>query len=400
MILELIIALTVGICIGTFTGLLPGLHINLVSTILLASSPILLAITSPISLVVFIVALSITHTFVDFIPSIFLGAPNEDTALSILPGHQMLLEGKGFEAVIITLYGCLASIPIIFILTPIFIFSLSKIYPYVLRIMPLILILISFYLIITEKKKLIALLIFILSGFLGIAVLNISIDEPLLPLFSGLFGASGLFLSINQKTKIPVQEIKKIKHIRLEKESFSKSMISSILTSPFTSFLPGLGSSQSALIATQISGKTSEKEFLFIIGIINPIVMALSFVTLYSINKTRTGAAVAVSKLIPKLTIQELIIILTVITLTSIIVFIISINLAKFFSIYIYKIDYSKLSILILVFLISFIIYFSGFIGLLVFFISANLGIFCILSGIKRTELMGCLLIPTILYYL
>ena len=95
MLIE-ITALALGIIIGTLTGLFPGIHINLV--IVFLSTLLSYNLGIPIlSLIIFIVSLSVTHTFLDFIPGIFLGCPDEDTALSVLPGHQMLKEGKGMD---------------------------------------------------------------------------------------------------------------------------------------------------------------------------------------------------------------------------------------------------------------------------------------------------------------
>jgi len=56
---------------------------------------------------ILILAIAVSHTFVSFVPSVFLGAPDEDTALSVLPGHRMLLRGRGYEAVLLTARGCL-----------------------------------------------------------------------------------------------------------------------------------------------------------------------------------------------------------------------------------------------------------------------------------------------------
>ncbi len=403
MFIEIIIALLLGIGVGVITGLLPGIHINLVAVILLSISAALLQITSPVVLVVFIIAMSITHTYIDYIPSIFLGAPNEDTLLSVLPGHKMLLRGEAYPALVLTLYGSLTALPIILIFIPVFIYLLPIIYPYMLRIMPIILILISGFLILTEKeknKRFIALLIFLLAGFLGIAALNINLNQPLLPMLTGLFGASSLITSIFEKTKIPEQKTMPLKKIMPKKNSFFKSTLASIIASPFTAFLPGLGASQAALIGTEVVENLNEKEFLFTLGAIDTIVMALSFITLYSIQKTRTGAAVAVNNLIETLTAEALFLIIIVIILSGILAFIISILIGKFIAKRIHKIKYTRLSIIILIILIFFIVYFSGFLGLLVLIISASLGISCILLEIKRSHLMGCLLIPTILLYL
>ncbi|MEM0465087.1 MAG: tripartite tricarboxylate transporter permease [Candidatus Pacearchaeota archaeon] len=402
MIIELIIALIVGIAIGTLTGLFPGIHINLVSTFVLTFSSTLLIFISPIYLVVFVISLAITHTFIDFIPTIFLGAPNEDTALSILPGHKLLLKGLGYTAILLTIYGGLISIPILLILIPLFLNFLPIIYPNAVRIMPIILILISGFLIYSEgkNKRFLALIIFLLSGFLGLATLNLPIKEPLLPLFSGLFGASGLILSIRNKTIIPDQKILNLKQIKLPKISYLKSFFTITIASPIIAFIPGTGSNQAAIISSKVIGKLDEKEFLFVIGGINTLMMCLSFITLYSINKTRTGAAVAVSKLIPKLSSENLSIIIIILIISSIIAATLTLKLAKFFSKKINKINYKKISIIILIILAILSIKFSGLIGLLVFITSTALGIFCIQTKIKRTELMGCLLIPTILIYL
>ena len=94
MLIEILLAIGLGILAGIFTGLIPGLHINLIGAIVVSfatKNPL----GFPIYFAVGIVAMSITHTFLDFIPSIFLGCPNEDTSLSSLPGHELLKQGKG-----------------------------------------------------------------------------------------------------------------------------------------------------------------------------------------------------------------------------------------------------------------------------------------------------------------
>jgi len=402
MVLQIILALLIGIITGTITGLIPGIHINLIAIFVLSLSASLLRITSPLTLAIFITAMAITHTFIDYIPAIFLGAPDEDSILSILPGHQLLLNGRAYYAIIFTLYGSLIALPIILIFIPLFIYLLPIIYPYILRIMWIILILVSGYLIFTEQKdkRLWAIIIFSLAGFLGIASLNLPLKEPLLPLLTGLFGASNLIISIKQNPKIPLQSIKKLNQIRLRKKSIIKASFASIIAAPFTAFLPGLGASQAALIGKQVTDIQDQREFLFLLGAINTIVMGLSFIALYSIQKTRTGAAVAISKLIPNLSLSNLMFIILTIIFSGILASFITIQIAQFTARNINKIPYSKISIVILIILFLLTFFISGFIGILVFITSASLGLATIQLGIKRMHLMGSLLIPTILFYL
>ncbi len=398
---SIILALISGIIAGTFTGLIPGIHINLITVLLINLPSSYLSQFAPLTLVVFIVAMTITHTFLDYIPSVFLGAPDEDTSLSILPGHEMLIRGRAHEAVTLTLYGSASAVIFIFLLTPIFIFILPIISPIMTNIMAIILITASVFLFYFEKKsRIFAIIIFILAGFLGISVFNLDIEEPLLPLLTGLFGGSALAISILKKQKIPKQKITKLKKIKIKKKSLAKSLIASLIASPLVSFLPGLGSGQAAVIGSEVTGNLNKKEFLILLGAINTLVMGLSFVTLYSIHKPRTGAAVAINELLPTFSLSDLIVILTIIFISGISAFFLTLFLSRLFSKNITKIKYNHLSLMILIFLTIIIVVFTGWLGLLVFIVSIFLGLTCILSGVRRINLMGCLLLPIILFYL
>ena len=395
MLIEIILFLVLGIFAGTITGLIPGIHINLIGAILVSLSVSLLYSVNPIYIVVLIVAMAITHTFVDFIPSVFLGCPDTDTELSILPGHELLKQGEGYEAILLTCYGSLAAV---FILALIFlpsVFVISKTYDFVKPFIPYLLILISSVLIFSEKKKFFALLVFLLAGFLGWSVLNMTenSEKLLLPLLTGLFGSSSLLISIKNKFEIPKQKITKVK------TKILKPLIGAVIASPLCSFLPGLGSGQAAIIGNSVS-KTDKKGFLILLGATNTLVMGFSFITLYIISKTRTGAAVAVQQILGNLSLNLLIFILGIILISGIISFFLTIFLAKFFSQKIENVNYTYISLITLLLLVIVVLLFSGFIGLAVLIAATFTGIYSISLGVRRTNMMGCLLIPTIIFYL
>jgi putative membrane protein len=396
MLIEILLALILGIFVGTFTGLFPGIHINLVGAFLVSLSASLLYKINIIYLVVFISAMAITHTFMDFIPSIFLGCPDADTGLSVLPGHEMLRKGEGYQAIMRTAYGGLISV----FLLVIFAFPLSaivsRIYPSIQKVIPFILILVCLIMVFSETKKYKAFIVLALTGILGVCVLNLNLKEPLLPLLSGLFGSSMLIISINQNTKIPKQniEFKKLKF-----KEFTKPISGALIASPFCGFLPGLGGGQAAVIGNQIS-RVNEKNFLILLGAVNVLVMGLSFVSLYSISKTRTGAAVAIQSLIGTMNINLLILILCVCLISGIIsFFLVKILSIKFLNI-IEKINYRKLSIATIILLSIIVLLISGIVGFIIFAISTATGIYCISLNVRKTQMMGCLLIPTIVLYL
>jgi putative membrane protein len=398
MLLELIIAIFIGVIAGTITGLIPGVHINLVGSLLLASIALLSAI-SPLYLAIFVISMSIAHTFIDFIPSVYLGCPDTDTELSILPGHEMLKEGNGHEAVLISILGSLVAVLSIIILSPLFIFIFPKIQSLIQEFIPFALIIIMFIMVAKESNKFQAVLVILLSGFLGYLVLNSDIRQPLLPLLSGLFGASSLIISIKQKSIIPVQDIsKKIKNVLSKREIFS-SLSSSIIFAPLCGFLPGLGSGQAAILSSQFH-KVSQKQFMFILGSTNTIVMIISFIALYTIHRVRSGSAATIQALMPEVSIPVAVLIGLSIIISSILSAYIGIMLSIFLANKMHKYNYSKISLSIIVFLSALIILISGFKGLFIFIISGLTGLYAVTSNVKRTHLMSSIIIPVIIFYL
>lgn len=404
MLIEILIFLLLGILIGILTGLFPGVHINLVGAFLVALAATAFSSINSIFLAVFIVSLAITHTFLDFIPSIFLGCPNDDdTGLSVLPGHEMLKKGQGYEAVLLTAYGGIMAILTLILTAFPLILIMNKIYDFLKTkyIMAGILIFIAILLITSEKgkSKFKALLAFLLTGTLGLAVLNFpSLNQPLLPLLSGLFGASSILLSIKNKIQIPKQIITN-PNFKETLKPLSQAFLGSLISSPVCGFLPGLGSGQAAVIGNQIT-KTDRKGFLILLGATNILVMSFSFISLYAISKTRTGAAAAVNELLGSFSWKILLLFIAIILISGIASFFLVKFFAAFFSKRVTKISYTKISIATLAVLIIIVTIVSGFLGLLVLAVSTFTGIYCISLNVKRTNMMGCLLLSTILFYL
>lgn len=396
MLAEIILFLCLGTAVGIFTGLIPGIHINMVGSIIASSSLLIISSINPIYLVVFIVSMSITHVFVDFIPSIFLGAPEDGTELSVLPGHEMLKKGLGLQAVQLASFGCLIGLFIFIIMIfPLSFFAKSfaesALGP---KLIPLVLIFISLNVVFSEDKKLSALFAFILCGAFGLIVLNLDLRSPLVPLLTGLFGASGVLLSIKTKTKIEPQ--KTGEKIRIKK---FKPILASAVFSPLSLFFPALSSGQIAVIGNRFS-KSNKEEFLFMLGIINVLAMSFSFLALFLISKTRTGSAVAVKELIGVPETNLFVLIVLVIIFSGIFSFFITKFLSKRFLSLLEKTNYTKVSffVLIVMSLITFIA--SGLFGLLVLIVSTATGFYCISMKVSRINMMGCLLVPTIIFYL
>jgi len=398
MLIEILIAILIGCSLGIITGITPGVHINLVSVIILSLTPFLSQYISLTTLVIIIIAMSVTHTFLDSIPSIFLGAPDSGLELSVLPGHKLLLQGRGYEAVVLTAIGSLFAVIMMVAFTPIGLPFIKIIYPIIQKFIPYILIFFSILLIYKERKsKSLALVVYLIAGVLGIITLNLQLSQPLFPLLSGLFGTSILLTSIFTKTKIPKQ---KITQVSLKKKEIASSMGAGFFASFLTGLLPGLGASQAAIVATSAQKKITPEKFLVIVGSINTFVMIVSFLALYSIDKARNGSVVVISEILQNFNLNLLILFLAVSLIAAGIATFLTLKFAKIFSNLMTKVNYNKLCLSVIALIVILVTILTGWLGLLVLMVSTSVGLIPNLAGIGKNHLMGCLILPVILFFL
>jgi len=399
---ELIIAILLGICAGIITGITPGIHVNLVSVVLLTASPFLLQYSSLLSLAVFIVSMSITHSYMDMIPSTFLGVPDPDTVMGILPGHQLLMEGKGYEAVKLTVIGSYFSLLGGIVIVPLLIFIIPLIYDYIAAIIGWIILFVVFFMILKEKsieKKLWAFLIFGFSGVLGLIVLDFpNLRQPLLPLLSGLFGISGLLISLANNVTPPQQRITET--IFVEPLVTAQALFAAVTSGWLTSMLPGLGSAQGAIISSTFFRNLGNYGYMILVGGIDTVNFLLSLVTLYTLERARNGAVIVIQELIPKISLSQIIIIMCCALIVGSIAVFLCLGTTRIFAKLVERIPYSLLCWSVILFIISLVTYFSGVHGLVVLIISTALGMIPVLVGVGRNHSMGCLLVPVMIFFL
>lgn len=184
MFFEILVAVFLGSCFGIITGITPGVHINMVAAVLLTLMPVLATYINPVFIAVAIVAMSIVHTFLDAIPSTFLGAPDEEKAMMALPGHVLLLQGRGFEAVKLATIGSFLGLVAAIILIPVVLVAVPHIFSNLQKFIGVILLIVVCFMILKEEgiKKFWSFFVFTLSGILGIIVFSMNIKEPLFPM--------------------------------------------------------------------------------------------------------------------------------------------------------------------------------------------------------------------------
>jgi putative membrane protein len=409
---DLIFACIIGVLCGTITGLIPGIHVNTVGAFVFASSPYLLASYSPEVLCVFLIAMAISHALLEFIPSMFLGVPEEGTVLSILPGHQLLLEGRGKEAVRLAAIGGFGAILITALLLPLFIMILPAIYgpikPYI-WIMLVIIVLFMFIRLNNNIKSLLwSVALFLFSGIMGYTMLNspISSNVSLLCVFTGLFGVSTLIYSLQQSSFIPTQN--RFHHFRINGDIL-RGIFAGGIAGTILGFLPGLGPAQGSLIAQELSGggdfRSNNESFITAISGVNTADTLFSLVLIFLIGNPRSGIAVYVNNILQNFDFAHLIFfVFTALTAVSISL-VLCLKLGDIASESIERINYEKLTKVVIAFMSLLVIAFSlwyhaNILFMVVVYITAiALGLLPHYLGVNKSNLMGVLILPAIVLY-
>lgn len=393
MFFEILFFVFLGILFGFLTGIIPGLHPNTIFTLTLSLTFLFVGLP-PQAILAFIVSLAVSNTFFDFIPTILFGAPEEDSVLSILPGHRLLLKGRGYEAIFLVTMGGLGVISLTIFSLPALFYFLPIIYTLIKPVIHIFLLLVVAWMVYTEKKRFFALSIFLLAGIFGFLTLNSFPSEgSMFPALTGLFGLSTVLVSIMTRVKVPPQKIQKE-----IKGDWLKGSVTGWLAGLLAGLLPGIGSSQAGIIASQFL-RAKTREFLIALGGINTSNIFFTFIVFYVIGKTRSGAVWLISQVIDHFTFSDVCLLIVTGILTSLISAWFTIKASRFLLKRMKNLNYTKLMSFTFLSLIAFVFVFSNLTGLLISITGMFLGLLTISLGIRRTHLMGFLLLPTILYF-
>lgn len=392
MFIEVLLFLLLGIIIGLIFGLLPGVHPNLIVLFI----PLLVALNLETPLLIALVAsIAVTNSITSFLPSILFGVPDSGNELSILPGHKMLLSGYGYQAVKLTVVGGIGAVILCAMLFPVLVIIIPFLFTELANYIYVLLISIVAIMVLGEKKKVIALMLFLVTGFIGLISAQIPVDNTLIlfPIFSGFFGISMLLLQMRNRVEIPQQLLVET---YISKGLINRSVISGTLAGVFSGLLPGVGASE---IATLASTGKNDHAFLVRIGAITSANIILSLLALWLIGKSRSGLAVVIEQL-AIIGLEEVIAVLIIALIAGGIASVFTIAIAKKGLAILKNSNYKNLTVAVFIFISSLTYIFAGFYGMLLLATCSAIGVLTNLLNVKRGMLMGVLILPTILFYL
>ncbi|MHC1611488.1 MAG: tripartite tricarboxylate transporter permease [Candidatus Methanospirareceae archaeon] len=418
-----------GVLLGMITGLLPGFHPNNVAFILLSIAPVIIAklhslndfVSSETVLLLVattIVAASVAHTFLSFIPAAFIGAPEGDTALVLLPAHRLLLEGRAYEATVLSVIGSFGAVIFSFIsIIPFYlIFASLHLYEILQSLMLYLLIGISALLIFTESFSermeayqaiFLSASVFILSGLFGYVILNMPVHAPFLfrstmlfPALTGLFGLSTILFSLLYTPEIPEQVIEEPV---MDRGSIMRSVISGSAFGSLVSVLPGITSAHATVMAMLARRNREPEQVIMTLSGVNTANVIFCLETLFLISRARSGATIAISRLLDVQPWREIIIpppalvyLLIAVLIAAPFSFFITKYVGKQFALQFARLPYRKILSGTAIFLVVLVILFTGALGFLVLLVGTCIGLIPILFGVRRSNCMGVLLLPII----
>ncbi len=405
-----------GSAMGLFSGLTPGIHVNTLAAILVSSFASIAAFIGgfvpeawvPVLVSCCIMSAGVVHSFVDFVPSVFLGAPDSEDAVSVLPGHRLLLEGRGQEAVsaaaIGSLVGCSAAIMLAIPLQYILINGgdglVDSLTPAVLSIATAILVLAEFRR--GAREGFATAAIMMVSGGLGYAVMTQPIPSAgilgegtlMFPMLTGLFGMPPL-LSSQRGGRTPKQ-----------KEGRKDPVgpipgLKGVITGCIAGWFPGITSTVGASMAAAFLPEGRPERFIATVASIGTVTSVLALVTMSATGKGRTGIALAIGDVMGDslggFMSEGFMLLLLSAAIAAALGYKMTIVSGGKMASALSGRDASKINKLVAVAVSALVLMMTGPFGIAVLVISTAIGYLPLMFGTSRVVLCGCLLVPVLI---
>lgn len=404
----------IGAIAGTFTGLVPGIHVNTLASIMLIGYPTLESAISdfadpnwvPVLVSACIMSASVVHSFVDFVPSVFIGAPDPDDALSILPGHRLLMNGQGMLAVRSAAVGsAIGATFAILLAIPVQYLMLNGLADQLDTLTFSILLFTLCVMVINEKgiaHKIWAILLILLSGFLGIMCMHMNLpcsgilgDGTLLfPLLTGLFGMPALMSSISNAA-IPKQTDTGIDPVG------PLPGIKGVITGCLAGWYPGITATAGASLASVFTPENDPARFISLVASIGTVTTVFSIVTLSVSGSGRSGTVLVVKEImddnISGFCSEGFLLLLLSIAIATAIGYIITIKAGRLMSDVADRFDLRTLNKVVILFVTILILLLTGPFGIVILIISTVFGFIPVNIEMSRIPLTGCLIVPVLL---
>jgi Predicted membrane protein len=309
-VLAMLIAAASGVLLGTVTGLIPGLHVNTIGFLLLAATATVAQ--PPVVIAAAILAAGITHTYLSIVPGLVLGVPEAATVVGALPGHRMVLQGAGPEAIRLSAIGSGVALVVAAALALPLAQLIGEHHTLFRRAVPALIALIAAILIISEQTtrgRIGGLCCMLLAVGFGQLTLELPTSGGLLPagmvsilgpIFSGLFGAPILIDALATGGQIPQQ---RDGSLQISPGAAVRAATSGALGGAMVGFLPGVSAGVASIIAlggvggSTTPGAETDRRYIIATSGADTSTAVFALASLVVIGSPRSGITIALEQL-------------------------------------------------------------------------------------------------------
>ncbi|AXG10672.1 tripartite tricarboxylate transporter permease [Haloplanus rubicundus] len=385
-----------GVALGTCSGLTPGLHANNFALLLASVVPSLPGPT--VALGAAMLAAGVVHTFLDVVPALTLGVPDPATAAVTLPGHRLVLDGRGREALRLSALGSgLAVVVALLVAVPVT-RAVEAFYPTLRRHLPVLLAAVGAFLVATEptwRRRLAAVATIGVAAGLGWLVLDLEPTGPvaaggvLAPLFAGLFGAPVLIEALSGEGVPPQAD----PTVTLDPRTVLGTASAGAGAGALVGYLPGVSAAVgTVLVLPAVPGKSGARGFLVASSGANTANTVFALFALLALGTPRTGVMVAMDRAD---TVASAGVLLGTVCLAAAAGFALVVSVGDAYLRTVGRLDYARVCLATGGLLVVLAYLFAGSLGLAIFALAAVVGLLPPVLGVRRVHLMA-VLVPAI----
>ena len=405
---------------GSVLACIPGLHVyNVMGGLVLLMAAAGHA-APPEILVAVATALISAYSVVSTVPAVLLAAPDESAFFTVLPGQKMLMQGRGYEAVMLTGMGSLLGLyTLIVLLAPV----ASRLLPAARRTLQphfhWILWCVIAFMLLSEwpkggrlgysrwrrlldawKSPGMGLLVFVLSGLLGFLLFYrsplpaSSAFQNLMPAFVGLFTVPGLLLNMITAVRPPQQ--RETRPCGRFVAPLLEGSLAGALGGGFAAFIPAVTGGVGGMLAGHALAIRNDRAFLASQGAARAVYYVGGLLLLFvpDLHMTRGGAAWLLRPHFVPYSREHMLLFLAAAGIAGSIACLTMPGLARLTVRLAERAGYQLVSGAALVCAVTIVIVMTGPAGLLVLVGATAIGLLPPLFGTRRMNALGVILLP------
>ena len=381
-----------GVALGTCSGLTPGLHANNFALLLASVVPVLPGPT--VALGAAMLAAGVVHTFLDVVPALALGVPDPAMASSALPGHRLVLDGRGREALRLSALGSGLAVVVALVVAVPVTRAVETVYPTLRRHLPVLLAAVGTFLVGTEptwRRRFGAVATLGVAAGLGWLVLDLEPTGPvaaggvLAPLFAGLFGAPVLIEALSGRGVPPQAD----PTVTLDRRTVLGTATAGAGAGALVGYLPGVSAAVgTVLVLPAVPGRSGARGFLVASSGASTANTVFALFALLALGTPRTGVMVAMERAD---TVASAGVLLGTVCLAAAVGFALVVSVGDAYLRTVGRLDYGRVCLATGGLLAGLAYLFAGSLGLAVFALAAVVGLLPPALGVRRVHLMAVL---------